>query len=81
MLLSFLIDQTEARRSVLRGRKTVTRHYQRGLPLPGWVLIVITGILNIIIGGIIYVVMRKVVLSSSNQTHSNSYTPGLLSEP
>lgn len=67
MVLCCLTQETEARRKVLRGRGTVTRDYYRGLAIPAWAIIVICALGYLIIGGILYLVMRKFVLSDSDE--------------
>lgn len=69
MVLSCFTQETEARRKVLRGRGTVTRDYYRGLAIPAWAIIVICSLGYIIIGGIVYLVMRKFVLSSDDEEY------------
>lgn len=77
MILSVFTEETEARRKVLRGRGTVTRRYYRGLAIPAWAIIVICGLGYLLIGCILYLVMRKFVLSSSDEA-DNSYSPAFI---
>ncbi|KAJ6634952.1 hypothetical protein Bhyg_13534, partial [Pseudolycoriella hygida] len=73
IILSITVPETDARRLVLRGRRTITRHYNRGLAIPAWAIIVIVALCQLVIGVVLYFVMRKFVLSGTS--NSNSYTP------
>lgn len=101
VILSIFTEETEARRKILRGRRTVTRRYNRkyfqqstsnpnetlnfffilkgGLAIPAWTICVIVGLCNLLVGGILYLVMRKVVLSDSDSS-ANTYSPALMSD-
>ncbi|XP_055715312.1 uncharacterized protein LOC129809493 [Phlebotomus papatasi] len=74
VLLSLFTEETEARRKVLRGRRVMTRSYKRGLPIPAWAIIVAVALANLIVGGILYAVMYRFVLSK-DVSSQNSYTP------
>ncbi|XP_059619864.1 uncharacterized protein LOC132263878 [Phlebotomus argentipes] len=81
VLLSVFMEETEARRRVLRGRRVMTRSYKRGLPIPAWAIIVAVALANLIVGGILYAVMYRLVLSK-NASSQNSYTPAMtIDEP
>ncbi|XP_063223603.1 uncharacterized protein LOC134531715 [Bacillus rossius redtenbacheri] len=109
LILSVLFEEVDARRKILRGRKTITRTYytavhyylrrikrffwpneqetalekrlQNELRLPGgtaipaWAIIVIVGGCQLIVGGILYLIMRKMVLGGSS-TAVGSYDTG-----
>lgn len=99
VILSITTPEVEGRRLILRGRRTITRHYYRksylsnsnnqyltklisftgGLAIPAWAIIVLCAIANLLIGVILYFVMRKVVLSGPVGT-SNSYAPAMVDD-
>jgi len=78
VILSIAVPETDARRLVLRGRRTITRHYNRGLAIPAWAIIVIVALCQLVIGVVVYFVMRKFVLSGTS--NSNSYTPAMMDD-
>lgn len=45
-----------------------------GLPIPAWAIIVAVALANLIVGGILYAVMYRFVLSK-DVSSQNSYTP------
>ncbi|XP_063362259.1 uncharacterized protein LOC134651153 [Cydia amplana] len=79
VIISTLTQEAEARRKILRGRRVMTRTYYRGNAIPAWAISLIAGIGMLMIGGILYVVMRKLVLSSETGT-MNTYQPALQNE-
>ncbi|XP_047995159.1 uncharacterized protein LOC125233263 [Leguminivora glycinivorella] len=79
VIISTLTHEAEARRKILRGRHVMTRTYYRGNAIPAWAISLIAGIGMLLIGGVLYVVMRKLVLSSETGT-MNTYQPALQNE-
>ncbi|CAH2106242.1 unnamed protein product [Euphydryas editha] len=76
VILSTLISEADARRKILRGRRVMTRTYYHGNVVPAWAISLMAGIGMLIVGGILYGVMRKIVLSA--QTGSlNTYQPAM----
>jgi uncharacterized membrane protein YidH (DUF202 family) len=80
VILSLCTEEVEGRRKILRGRRTVTRHYRRGMPIPAWAIILIVGIGYIVVGAVLYLILRKVILQAPIE-NVNSYTPGMMEEP
>ncbi|XKL61062.1 hypothetical protein PGB90_008119 [Kerria lacca] len=62
VILSLLETETEARRKILRGRKTITRKYYRGIGFPGWFKVLIGSIGILLTNGIIFLIARKFVI-------------------
>ncbi|XP_068631670.1 uncharacterized protein hoka [Battus philenor] len=79
IILSTLAQQTEARRKILRGRRVMTRTYYHGNAVPAWAISLMSGIGMLIVGGVLYIVMRKIVLSSETGS-LNMYQPALQHE-
>ena len=73
-------QETEALRRVLRGRRTLTRRYFAGLAIPGWALVVVIAISELLLGAVLYFVMRKVIISSKVE-QSNTYARAPTNEP
>ncbi|XP_077297669.1 membrane protein hoka [Arctopsyche grandis] len=81
VVISIFVQETEARRKILRGRKTVTKTYARGNAVPAWAVTLMVGIAMIIFGGILYGIMRKVVLGDNSDPGRVTYSPTMTSEP
>ncbi|XP_030759879.1 uncharacterized protein LOC115885194 [Sitophilus oryzae] len=67
VLLMLATPEVEARRKILRGRKTVTRTYLRPMAIPAWAIIVLTALGELIIGAVIYVILKKTILDTPVQ--------------
>ncbi|XP_018574366.1 uncharacterized protein LOC108913319 isoform X1 [Anoplophora glabripennis] len=62
VIITLLTGEVEGRRKILRGRRTITRTYYRRNALPAWAIVLMVAMGQIIIGGIMYVVMRKFII-------------------
>ncbi|XP_034242817.1 uncharacterized protein LOC117646156 [Thrips palmi] len=62
LVLSLLVEDVEARRKVLRGRKAITRQYYRGSAIPAWSIALLVGIAMLGAGGGVYALMSKIIL-------------------
>ncbi|XP_057672635.1 uncharacterized protein LOC130904094 isoform X1 [Diorhabda carinulata] len=61
LLLSISLE-VEARRKILRGRKTINRSYMRESAVPPFVVVILVAIGEIIFGGILYVIFKFCIL-------------------
>ncbi|XP_034655183.1 uncharacterized protein LOC117892958 [Drosophila subobscura] len=75
VLLACCLEETEATRRVNRGRRTLTRRYFNGLAIPGWALIICVALAELIVGGALYFIMKKVILDKEPEDTATSYTP------
>ncbi|XP_022230656.2 uncharacterized protein LOC111079700 [Drosophila obscura] len=75
VLLACCLEGTEATRRVNRGRRTLTRRYFSGLAIPGWALIICVAIAELIVGGALYFIMKKVILDKEPEDTATSYAP------
>ncbi|XP_030373122.1 uncharacterized protein LOC115623068 [Scaptodrosophila lebanonensis] len=74
VLLACCMQETEATRRVNRGRRTLTRRYFNGLAIPGWALIVCVAVAELLVGGALYFVLYKVILTKESD-QAATYTP------
>ncbi|XP_026281226.1 uncharacterized protein LOC113208447 [Frankliniella occidentalis] len=65
LVLSLLVDDVDARRKVLRGRKAITRTYYRGTAIPSWSIALLVGIAMLAAGGGVYAGMSKYLIGNS----------------
>lgn len=70
------MGEVNARRKILRGRKTITRQYYRGLGIPAWAIILISGSGMLAVGGGFYVALKKFVVDGPRKFGS-SYHPAM----
>ncbi|XP_016964988.1 uncharacterized protein LOC108034568 [Drosophila biarmipes] len=75
VLLACFLQESEATRRVNRGRRTLTRRYFTGLAIPGWALIVCVALTELLVGGALYFVLKKVILDKEPEDTATSYTP------
>ncbi|KAM3961039.1 uncharacterized protein ACR2FA_004812 [Aphomia sociella] len=80
VILSALTQETEARRKILRGRRVMTRTYYHGNAVPAWAISLMAGIGMLIVGGILYVVMRKIIITPETG-RMNIYQQTMTVEP
>ncbi|XP_028133890.1 uncharacterized protein LOC114329075 [Diabrotica virgifera virgifera] len=62
VLLLALSLEVDARRKILRGRKTVNRTYLRAAAIPSYVIVILVAIGQMIIGGLFYVILKLCIL-------------------
>lgn len=77
LLMGIFLEEVEARRKILRGRKTITRRYYRGTAIPAWAIIVLTGFGMLLLGGGLYVLLQKFVVDAADTVDTHTYQPAL----
>ncbi|XP_011313719.1 uncharacterized protein hoka [Fopius arisanus] len=80
LILGVLMGEVEARRKILRGRKTLTRHYYRGLAIPAWSIVLLCGIGMLTLGGGLYLLLRKFVVNGTDDNDIRTYHPAMQDE-
>ncbi|XP_017070689.1 uncharacterized protein LOC108107630 [Drosophila eugracilis] len=81
VLLACCLQESEATRRVNRGRRTLTRRYFTGLAIPGWALIVCVALAELLVGGALYFILKKVILDKEQDQTATTYTPAQTHEP
>ncbi|KAL3284008.1 hypothetical protein HHI36_018178 [Cryptolaemus montrouzieri] len=70
VILLISSEFAEARRKILKGRKTINRSYFSQSIVPPWLLVLSIGIMQVAVGGILYVVMKYCILDKiPDQVH------------
>ncbi|XP_043290040.1 uncharacterized protein hoka [Venturia canescens] len=80
LIMSLMMGEVEARRRILRGRKTITRSYYRPAGIPAWSIVVIAGIGMLAAGGGLYVLLKKTIIDGSDESGASSYHPAMQDE-
>ncbi|EFN77145.1 hypothetical protein EAI_00228 [Harpegnathos saltator] len=75
--MGIFLEEVEARRKILRGRKTITRHYYKGTAIPAWAIVVLSGVGMLLIGAGLFVLLQKFVIDAADTGESHSYQPAL----
>ncbi|XP_071878445.1 hoka [Bombus fervidus] len=81
LIMGIFMDGVEARRKILKGRKTITRRYYWGTAIPAWSIVLLIGISMLFAGGGLYVLLQKFVVDNADTGESHaSYQPALQTE-
>ncbi|CAK9803861.1 hypothetical protein ANTPLA_LOCUS3844 [Anthophora plagiata] len=80
LIMGIFMDGVEARRKILRGRKTITRRYYWGTAIPAWSIVLLIGISMLLAGGGLYVLLQKFVVDNADTGDRHSYQPALQNE-
>lgn len=81
LIMGVFMDGVEARRKILKGRKTITRRYYWGTAIPAWSIVVLIGISMLLAGGGLYALLQKFVVDNADTGESHaSYQPALQTE-
>ncbi|KAL1517676.1 hypothetical protein ABEB36_001411 [Hypothenemus hampei] len=62
VVLCLTIEEGECRRKIVRGRKRINRHYMKPLPVPAFVIVILVAIGQLILGAIMYLIMKVAML-------------------
>lgn len=80
VVLAVLSPEVEARRKILKGRKTITRTYYSEPALPSWAIILIIAICEIIAGGVVFLILRWKILKPAESAYAGQYSVAQQSE-
>ncbi|XP_034940561.1 uncharacterized protein hoka [Chelonus insularis] len=80
LILGMFMGEVEARRKILRGRKTINRQYFRRLGIPAWSIVLLCGLGMLVAGGGLYLVLRRAIISKADDTTSNTYHQAMQDE-
>ncbi|XP_012256742.1 uncharacterized protein LOC105686462 [Athalia rosae] len=81
LIMGMFMEEVEARRKILRGRKTITRRYYRGTGIPAWSIVLISAIGMLIVGGVLYGLLKRFIVDSADLgAETRSYQPALREE-
>lgn len=80
LIMGIFMDGVEARRKILKGRKTITRRYYWGTAIPAWSIVLLIGICLLLAGGGLYVALQKLLIDNAEVGESHSYQPALQHE-
>ncbi|KAL3284009.1 hypothetical protein HHI36_018179 [Cryptolaemus montrouzieri] len=62
VILCLCSEEVDGRRVILKGRKTLTRTYYYDSFLPGWISVLLFGLVEIIFGAILYLILKKIII-------------------
>ncbi|XP_044269212.1 uncharacterized protein LOC123014256 [Tribolium madens] len=65
VLLLAISQEAEGRRKILKGRKAVTRTYYRYPAIPAWAIVLLVGLGELIVGGILFVILYFLVVDQA----------------
>ncbi|XP_014470048.1 PREDICTED: uncharacterized protein LOC106742009 isoform X2 [Dinoponera quadriceps] len=71
------LEEVEARRKILRGRKTINRQYYKGTAIPAWAIVVLAGVAMLLVGAGLFVVLQKFVVDAADTGEHHTYQPAL----
>ncbi|XP_011503520.1 PREDICTED: uncharacterized protein LOC105366694 [Ceratosolen solmsi marchali] len=77
LIIGIFLNESEARRKILRGRKNITRRYYNGTAIPAWSIAMISGLSMLIIGGGLYLILKKLMIDSIEINEASSYQPAM----
>ncbi|XP_076635641.1 hoka [Colletes latitarsis] len=80
LIMGIFMDEVDARRKILRGRKTITRRYYWGTAIPAWSIVLLIGISMLLAGGGLYAILQKFVVDNAEVGERHSYQPALQNE-
>ncbi|XP_073980202.1 hoka [Rhodnius prolixus] len=63
VVISSLFSDVDARRKILRGRKTITREYHKEPLLPAWAKVILIGVGLLLSGVVLYFILYKFLVT------------------
>ncbi|KAG7189463.1 hypothetical protein KM043_017159 [Ampulex compressa] len=80
LILGVFLGEVEARRKILRGRKTINRRYYWGTAIPAWSIVLLSGISMLLVGTGLYFLLQKFVIDVADTGETHTYQPALQNE-
>ncbi|XP_014238218.1 uncharacterized protein LOC106659948 [Trichogramma pretiosum] len=80
VLLAVFTNEGEARRKILRGRKTITRQYYRPSLLPAWAIALLVGIAEIVVGVAAFFLLRRIFEDKIHSSSIPTYQPATMQD-
>ncbi|KAK9881546.1 hypothetical protein WA026_016424 [Henosepilachna vigintioctopunctata] len=62
VIVCLCTEQVEGRRTILKGRRALTRTYYYDSALPAWITVILIALAEVIFGGVLYLILKKVVI-------------------
>ncbi|XP_050537370.1 uncharacterized protein LOC126903298 [Daktulosphaira vitifoliae] len=70
--LALFLYEAEGRRKILRGRKTITRTYNKTLGIPAWFSVTLIAFGILAVSGLIFAALQKIIIINNQPPQSSS---------